>query len=77
MEEISGTVNARNKTENNNMPLYEVLMGRDSSVGIETCYRLYGPGIESQWGRYFPHPSRPDLGPTQPRIQWVLGLSGG
>jgi hypothetical protein len=23
--------------------------GRDSSVGIATCYRLDGPGIESRW----------------------------
>jgi hypothetical protein len=40
--------------------------GRDSSVGIATRYGLDGPGIESRWGRDFPHPSRPALGPTQP-----------
>ena len=33
-------------------------MGWDSSVGIATRYRLYGPGIESQWGRGVVHPSR-------------------
>ena len=49
--------------------------GRDSSVGIATRYGLDGPGIESRWGRDFPHPSRTTLGPTQPPIQWVLGLS--
>ena len=31
--------------------------GRDSSVGIATRYGLDGPGIESRWGRDFPHPS--------------------
>ena len=36
--------------------------GRDSSVGIATRYGLDGPGIESWWGRDFPHPSRPSLG---------------
>ena len=37
-------------------------------VGIATRYGLDGPGIESRWRRDFPHPSRPDLGPTQPPI---------
>ena len=32
-------------------------MGRDSVVGLDS------PGIESRWGRYFPHPSRLTLGP--------------
>ena len=51
--------------------------GRDSSVGIAVCYGLDGPGIESRWGRDFPHPSRPALGLTQPLIQWVPDLSRG
>ena len=38
-------------------------MGWDSSVGIATGYGLDGPGIESLWGRDFPHLSRPALGP--------------
>jgi hypothetical protein len=52
-------------------------MGRDSSVGIATRYVLDGPGIESRWGRDFPHPSRPELTPIQAPIQWVQGLSRG
>jgi hypothetical protein len=51
--------------------------GRDTSVGIATRYGLVGPGIESRWRRDFPHPSRPALGPTQPPIQWIPGLSRG
>ena len=35
-----------------------------SVVGIATGYGLDGPGIESRWGRDFPHLSRPALGPT-------------
>ena len=50
---------------------------RDSSVGIATRYGLDGPGIESWWGRDFPHQSRLALGPTQSPIQWVLRLSQG
>jgi hypothetical protein len=51
--------------------------GPGSSVGIVTGYGLDGPGIESRWGRDFPHLSRPALGLTQPPVQWVPGLSRG
>jgi len=44
--------------------------GLGSAVCIATGYGLDGPGIESQWGRDFPHLSRPVLGPTQPPIKW-------
>jgi hypothetical protein len=49
----------------------------DSVVGVATDYGLNNPGIESQWGgggQDFLHPSRPDLEPTEPHVQWVLGL---
>jgi hypothetical protein len=37
--------------------------GRDSSVSIATGYWLDGLGIESRWGRDFPHLSRLARGP--------------
>jgi hypothetical protein len=54
-----------------------ILKGRDSVVGLATRYGLDGPGIEFRWGRDFPQPFRPALGPTQPPIQWVPGLFPG
>ena len=56
---------------------YMYILGRDGVFSIATSYGLDGPGIESQWGRDFLHPSRPALGPTEPPVQWVLGLSWG
>ena len=41
-----------------------MVVGRDSSVGITTCYGLEDPAIESRCRRDFPHPSRTALGPS-------------
>ena len=49
----------------------------DIVVDIATRYGLDGPGIESPYGREFPHPSRPALEATQQPIQWVEGLFPG
>ena len=56
---------------------HERFVGRDSSVGTANRYELDGPGIESRWGRDFPHPSRPPLGPAPPPIEWLPGFSRG
>jgi len=40
-------------------------MDQDSSVGTENRYGLDVQGIEFRWFRDFPHPSRPNLDPTQ------------
>ena len=52
------------------------LCGPGSSVGIATDYGLDGPGSNLGWDEIF-RPSRPALGPTQPPIKWVPGLSRG
>ena len=54
---------------------YVVHCGPGISVGIGTGYGLDGPGIESRWGRDFPHLSRLVLRPSQPPVQCVPGLS--
>jgi len=48
--------------------------GRDIAVGIATRYGLEGPGIESQWKRYYLHSSKQALGPISPPIECVPGL---
>ena len=54
---------------------HDMFSGPDSVVSIATGYGLDGPGIESRWGLDFPHLSGPALGPTQPPVQGVPGLS--
>ena len=51
-------------------------MGPSSAVGIATDYGMYGPGSNPGWDEIF-RPSGPGLGPTQPPVKWVPGLSRG
>jgi hypothetical protein len=47
------------------------------SSGIATGYGLDSPGIESQWGRDFPHLSRLAPGPTQSPVHGYQVFPGG
>jgi len=50
--------------------------GPSSSVGIATDYGMDGPGSILGGDEIF-RPSKSALGPTQPPVKWVPGLSRG
>ena len=52
------------------------MCGSGSSVGIATDYGLDGPRSNPGGDEIF-RQSSPALGPTQPPVKWVRGLSRG
>jgi hypothetical protein len=71
------TIRVRNLVKKKINKFHPITSHVGAAVGTATRYGLDGPEIESRWGRDFPHPFRPALGPTQLPIQWVTGLSRG
>jgi len=57
--------------------MYTLRSGPGGVVGLATGYGLDVSGIESRWGRDFPHVSRPALGPNRPPLQELGVFPGG
>jgi hypothetical protein len=57
-------------------PVGSLESGPGNSVGIATDYGLDGPRSNPGGNEFF-RPYSPTLGPTQPPVKWVLGLSRG
>jgi len=53
-----------------------LLLSDDSFCNYPTTSTIYGPGSNPGRKKIF-FPSRPTLGPTQPPVKWVPGLSRG
>ena len=72
---LCSSLNGKESRQNCNS-VYVSSGGSGSSVGIATDYGLDGPGLNTGEDEIF-RPSRPALGPAQPPVKWVPGLSQG
>jgi len=54
-----GFLSLQHNSINSRTPIVYSIVGRDSVVGIMTCYGLVGQGIACRWGHGFPYPSKP------------------
>ena len=74
---VSSSLGQKMPTQIHKLPgVHMYLRGPGSSVGIATDYGVDGPGSNPGGDEIF-RSSRPAVGPTQPPVKWVPGLSRG